>query len=147
MPSFHQPSKIVITCNRRLTPFLQQEVRTLGFQVAETFSTGLSLAGTLNDCIILNLYLRCASQVLFSLKSFACDGPTQLYESGRQLEWEHIFPKDGYFSVTGTIDHPSINNSLFANVKLKDAIVDRFRDTEDTRPDSGPQLHHTVLHL
>lgn len=147
MPSFHRPSKIVITCNRRLTPFLQQEVRTLGFQVSETFSTGLSLAGTLNDCVILNLNLRCASQVLFSVKSFECDGPAQLYEAGRQLEWEHIFPKDGYFSVTSTIDHPSINNSLFANVKLKDAIVDRFREKADTRPDSGPGLQHTVLHL
>jgi len=147
MPSFYQPSKIVITCNRRLTSFLHQEVSALGFRVTETFSTGVSLAGTLYDCIVLNLHLRCASQVLYSVAHFECDGPAQLYEAGLRLKWELIIPGDGYFSVTSTVDHPSINNSLFANVKLKDAIVDRFREVADRRPDSGPELQHTVLHL
>ena len=147
MQSFNQPGRIIITCNKRLSPFLQQEIEELGFEIIRTFSTGIELTGTLNDCIRLNLNLRCASQVLFSLKSFPCDSPGQLYETASKIQWETIFVKDGYFSVTSTVDHPTINNSLFANVKLKDAIVDRFRDKVNERPNSGPHLQNTVIHL
>ncbi|MEP6949507.1 MAG: class I SAM-dependent RNA methyltransferase [Ginsengibacter sp.] len=147
MPYFKQPGRIIITCNKRLSPFLRQETEELGFEIIRTFSTGIELTGTLNDCIRLNLNLRCASQVLFSLQSFPCNSPGQLYEEASKIEWEAIFVRDGYFSVTGTVDHPTINNSLFANVKLKDAIVDRFREKTNQRPDSGPRLQSTVIHL
>jgi 23S rRNA G2445 N2-methylase RlmL len=147
MQSFNRHSRIIITCNKRLSPFLQQEVEELGFKLSGTFSTGVELQGTLNDCIRLNLNLRCASQILFSLKSFPCNSPMQLYEAASLIEWENIFAKDGYFSVTSTVDHPTINNSLFANVKVKDAIVDRFREKMNERPNSGPLLQSTVIHL
>ncbi|MEP6927934.1 MAG: class I SAM-dependent RNA methyltransferase [Ginsengibacter sp.] len=71
----------------------------------------------------------------------------QLYETASKIQWELILVKDGYFSVTSTVDHPTINNSLFANVKLKDAIVDRFRDKVKERPNSGPHLQNAVIHL
>ena len=71
----------------------------------------------------------------------------QLYETTLKIKWETIFEKNGYFSVTSTVDHPTINNSLFANVKLKDAIVDRFREKVNERPNSGPHLQNTVIHL
>jgi 23S rRNA G2445 N2-methylase RlmL len=147
MPSFNQSGRIIVTCNKRLSPFLQLEIKELGFEIIRTFSTGIELTGTLNDCIRLNLNLLCASQVLFSLKSFPCNSPMQLYETTSKIQWETIFAKDGYFSVTSTVDHPTINNSLFANVKLKDAIVDRFRDKVNERPNSGPHLQNTVIHL
>ena len=144
---FNKPSRIIITCNKRLSGYLEKEITELGFKILRTFSTGVELAGTLNDCIKLNLNLRCASQVLYSLKSFSCNSPAELYDSIFKIEWENIILKDGYFSVTSTIDHPTINNSLFANVKVKDAIVDRFRQKMQVRPDSGADLKNTVIHL
>ena len=147
MPSFNQQSHIVITCSKRLTPFLKQEIIDLGFSVQKTFTTGVQINGTLNDCIILNLNLRCASQVLFSLKSFHCNNPDQLYEMTSQIQWESYIQKDGYFSITSFVDNKSINNSLFANVKVKDAIADRFRKKYNTRPDSGPELNKAVINL
>lgn len=147
MPSFNQPGRIIITCSKWLAPYLEMEVSELGFKISGIFKTGVQLHGTLNDCIKLNLNLRCASQVLFSLKSFPCNDPRELYDNLLQIQWEHIFDKEGYFSVTSTVDHPTINNTLFANVKVKDAIVDRFRRETNLRPDSGPELQHTVIHL
>ena len=147
MQLFNKPARIIITCNKRLSPYLQKEVEELGFKTSEVFSTRVELSGTLNDCIKLNLNLRCASQVLYSLKTFSCNNPLQLYDSIIKIEWENIFAADGYFSVTSTVDHPTINNFLFANVKVKDAIVDRFRQKKHLRPNSGPNLQNTVLHL
>lgn len=147
MHSFNKPSHIIITCSKRLTPFLQQEVIELGFKISAIFTTGIELNGTLNDCIRLNLNLRCASQVLYSLKSFPCRNPGELYNTVSQIQWESIIEKNGYFSVTSNVDNPTINNSLFANVKVKDAIVDRFREKMNQRPDSGSELDKTVIHL
>lgn len=147
MQSFNKPSRVIVTCSKRLSPFLEDEIVDLGYKSARTFSTGVEFTGTLNDCIRLNLNLRCASQVLYSLKSFTCHSPEQLYEVVSMIQWETIFPKDGYFSVTSTVEHPTINNSLYANVKVKDAVVDRFRNKTNERPDSGPHLQSTVIHL
>ncbi|HEX3386061.1 MAG TPA: THUMP domain-containing protein, partial [Mucilaginibacter sp.] len=65
MEVFHTESKVVITCNKRLSPYLQKEVEELGFKPARVFQTGVELNATVNECIALNLNLRCASQVIY----------------------------------------------------------------------------------
>ena len=147
MNVFTTASRIIITCNNRLAPYLQQEVTDLGFTIVRSFATGVELQGTMNDCVVLNLNLRCASQVLYSLKTFACASPDELYNALLVMPWEQLFLQDGYFSVTSNVNHHSINNELFANVKVKDAIVDRFRNKKDERPNSGPNLDGVVVHL
>ena len=147
MPSFTVSSRIIITCSNRLSPFLEKEVRELGFVPVRQFKTGIELQGTLTDCIRLNLNLRCASQVLFSLKEFNADNADQLYKVLIDFPWETVIAVDGYFSVSGNVSNPTINNELFANVKVKDAIVDRFRNKTGQRPDSGPEVDKTVIHL
>lgn len=147
MHSFNKPSRITITCSKRLSPYLQQEITELGYKTINSFATGIQINGTLNDCVRLNLNLRCASQVLYSLKSFSCNNPDELYNTVSEIQWENIIDKEGYFSITSTVNNATINNSLFVNVKIKDAIADRFRDKLNVRPDSGSSLGKTVIHL
>jgi putative N6-adenine-specific DNA methylase len=101
----------------------------------------------MNDCIRLNLSLRCASQVLYSLKEFGANKPEEVYMQLVAYPWETLIAKDGYFSVTSTVDHFTVNNNLFVNVKVKDAIADRIRRHAGERPNSGPDLDKTVVHL
>jgi putative N6-adenine-specific DNA methylase len=147
MQIFTANSRIIVTCNKRLAPYLEKEVIGLGYQPERVFSTGVALRGSVSDCIRLALNLRCASQVLYSLKEFAADSPEELYQELLKLPWEEVFSPEGYFSVTSNVDHPSIRTSMFANVKVKDAIVDRMRQKTGGRPDSGPALSNTVIHL
>lgn len=147
MNVFTTRSRIVITCNKRLSPYLEQEVRALGFLPERVFGTGVELMGTMNDCIILNLNLRCASQVHYSLKEFSPKNPEDLYYEVIRFPWEKIMRNDGYFSVTSNVSHITINTELFANVKVKDAIADRFRRESNRRPDSGPEVDQAVIHL
>ncbi|MEO6819016.1 MAG: class I SAM-dependent RNA methyltransferase [Ginsengibacter sp.] len=147
MHSFNKQSRITITCSKRLSIYLQQEIIQLGYKAVNVFATGVQINGTLNDCVRLNLNLRTASQVLYSLNSFSCANPDDLYQIVSQIQWETIIDKNGYFSITSTVNNPSINNSLFVNVRIKDAIVDRFREKFDMRPDSGSSLDKTVIHL
>jgi len=147
MSIFTTPSKIIITCNKRLTPWLKLEVEELGFRIVESFATGVEIEGTVNDCIKLNLNLRCGSQVLYSLFKFRCNSPDDLYNGVMKYEWQNLIPIDGYFSVTSHVDHPSVNNTMFTNVKVKDAIADKIRRETAKRPDSGSAMDGAVINL
>jgi putative N6-adenine-specific DNA methylase len=147
MQVFHTDSKIIITCNKRLSPYLQQEVEALGFTPDRVFPTGIELTGTVNDCIPLNLNLRCASQVLYLIKSFTAADPKELYDGLVEIEWEKLIDFTGYFSITSNVNNEHILTPLFANVKVKDAIVDRIRSVKGVRPNSGAESNKTVIHL
>lgn len=147
MEVFNTPRKVIITCNRRLSPYLEQEVKELGFTIVRSFNTGLELKATVNECIKLNLNLRIASQVLYEIKSFRADDANELYKNLVTIPWEDFLPFDGYFSVTSNVHNETITTPLFANVKVKDAIVDRIKDKKGMRPNTGPELNSAVVHL
>lgn len=147
MNVFTTPALITITCPKRLAPWLELEVKELGFEIEETFITGLRLSGTVNDCIKLNLNLRCASQVLYSLKSFTAKNADDIYQQAVEFPWEEILTESGYFSITSNVNNPTINNSMFANLRVKDALVDRLRDKHGNRPQTGSALTGAVIHL
>lgn len=144
---FNTPGKVIVTCNRRLSPYLEQEVRQLGFTPVRVFNTGLELKCTVNECIRLNLHLRIASQVLYEIHSFRATDAQELYRELVKIPWEEIIPFDGYFSVTSNVHNETITTPLFANVKVKDAIVDRIKEVKGVRPNSGPDLTKAVIHL
>jgi 23S rRNA G2445 N2-methylase RlmL len=144
---FNTSSRIIVTCSNRLSPYLQKEIINLGFTPTRIFKTGVELEGTMQDCIKLNLNLRCASQVLFSLKEFRAVNADDVYNIALDVEWENVIPAEGYFSISSNVSNETITNNLFANVKLKDAIADRFRDKTGARPDSGSTLNGVVIHL
>jgi putative N6-adenine-specific DNA methylase len=147
MGLFDKKGKIVITCSNRLSGILNQEVADLGYISERVFKTGVEFTGTLKDCIKLNVHLRCASQVLFLIHSVEAANADELYKGLIKFPWDEIIPPAGYFSITSNVSNETITNNLFANVRLKDAIVDFFRDKYGERPDSGQQLSGAVIHL
>ncbi len=144
---FNTPAKVIITCNKRLSTYLEKEVVDLGFKPIRIFPTGLELEASLNDCIKLNLNLRCASQVLYRLHEFTAENHDELHQELVKLEWENLIDFSGYFSVTSNVDNPTITTPLFANLRVKDAIVDRIKEKHKIRPDSGSDYSKAVIHL
>ncbi len=122
-------------------------MKELGFEIDETFVTGLRLQASINDCIKLNLNLRTASQVLYSLGHFEAVDADDIYNNINNYPWEDLLPEDGYFSVTSNVFNETINNKMFANLRVKDAIVDRVREETGKRPNTGSELSGAVIHL
>lgn len=147
MDLFNKPSRVIITCSKRLSPYLDGEVRELGFSPERIFPTGVELRATVNECIRLNLNLRTASQILYSLKTFSANSPEDVYRHVKDFPWEEVLEPDGYFTVTSQADHPTVNNSMFLNVKVKDAVADAMRERLKKRPDSGSAHDKAVIHL
>ncbi|HEY8510800.1 MAG TPA: class I SAM-dependent RNA methyltransferase [Cyclobacteriaceae bacterium] len=144
---FRRSARIIVTCSKRLAPYLETEIAALGYQPVRVFQTGVELHGSMDDCIVLNLSLRCASQVLYSLGELKARDPDGLYQGLTRLPWEEIISPDDYFSVTSNVSTSSVNNALFVNVRVKDAIADRIRNKTGRRPDSGAELKGAVVHV
>lgn len=138
---------LLVTCPRLNAPYLRREVERLGYDVVEEFVTGIRIEGTMIDAMRLNLWLRTGYRVLYHLAdSYARDG-RDLYREASRIPWEEWIPARGFVSVTSSVDTPSVRDSRFPNMKLKDAIVDRISSRQGERPDSGPELDGAVVFL
>lgn len=140
-----QRSIILITCSAGLVDYVRREVADFGYQVGEYHKTGLEVEGDLYDTMRLNLYLRTAHNVLFLLKQFKCEGPDALYRNVRDLAWEEIISPREYVSVVGRVNTAFVDNSMYASLKVKDAIVDRVAGKTGSRPDSGKDKNKAVV--
>src|SRR3972149_8667087 len=140
-------NKILITCAKGITPFLREELLLLGFPVTSETVAGIEPEGTMDDTLRLNLLLRTGHRVLFLLREFHAENADDLYRAVSEIAWEEYIAEDGYVCVTSSVDNPSIRDSRYANVKCKDAIVDRIKEKCGQRPDSGPDQDRVVVNL
>ena len=138
---------ILVACARGIPPFLRTELVALGFPVKAELDSGVETEGSLTDAMRLNLFLRTGNRVLLELDRFTTLEPDELYRKLNALPWEDILPVDGYFTVTSFVQTPAIRDARFANVKCKDAIVDRIRALRGQRPDSGNDRAGAVVFL
>jgi putative N6-adenine-specific DNA methylase len=144
---FQKKSRLLITCAPGLAEWLRAEIEALGYKVLVARKTGVEIEGTLADSMRLNLWLRTAFAVLYLLEEFPCRDAEALYRAAVKLPWENIIPEDEYISIVSYVDNPTINNTKFSNLKLKDAIVDRIAKKANRRPDSGPERTNIVINL
>ncbi len=146
-PQFARKSRILVTCPKGIPPYLRQELTALGFPILSEAAAAVETEGTLDDTMRLNLYLRTAHRVHYLLRNFRAATPDDLYIELLSVPWEEYIDADGYVSATSSVLTDSIVDTRFANVKCKDAIVDRIREKRGRRPDSGPDRTKTVVYL
>lgn len=147
MLDFNTKGKVFITCKDRSVIYLEQEIRELGFSPVEISRTGIEILASLEECMDLNLHLRTASHVLYEIKSFYLRNADDIYRRFKAIPWEDYLDVDGYFSVNSVAENESITTPLIVNVKVKDAIVDRFRELKGRRPDSGSDFSGLVIQV
>ncbi|WPP49936.1 THUMP domain-containing class I SAM-dependent RNA methyltransferase [Catalinimonas niigatensis] len=138
---------IIITCAPYISPILAEEVKALGYPVKASSILEVTTEGSLTDCMYLNLHLRTAHRVLYRLKGFRSANADQLYHQLKTISWEDYIPADSYFSVNSFVKNPTIRDNRFANLKVKDAIVDYLQDKYGRRPDSGPLQDRIAVFL
>jgi len=140
-------TRIVITCAKGVPPFLKEEIASLGFPVRSESIAGVETEGTMEEAMRLNLFLRTGQRVLFLLREIKARNADELYTGISRIEWEDYLSPEEYLCVTSAVDNPTIRDSRFANLKCKDAIVDRFKKKTGRRPDSGPEKTGAVVDL
>jgi 23S rRNA (guanine2445-N2)-methyltransferase / 23S rRNA (guanine2069-N7)-methyltransferase len=81
------------------------------------------------------LWSRFASRVLLEIADIDAQDEKSLYEQAKDIAWESFFSIDSTFAVDCTLSSGSqFKHSKFVALRVKDAIVDRFRERQGGRP-------------
>jgi len=147
MSDFNESGRILVTCAKAMPIWLAGELRALGFPIVRELEAGVETSGCLTDTLRLNLNLRTAHRVLFMVYEGVAENADQLYQAINALPWENYIPPDDHLCVNSAVDNPTINDTRFAGLKCKDAIVDRLRAQTGRRPDSGNDPTGAVVFL
>ena len=143
----HERKDILVTCGPGLKDYLRAELEGLGFGIISTHTGSVLTRGSFIDCMKLNLSLRTAYNVLYLLRQFRCGTTDTLYKQISTLPWEKIIDPKEHICVLSRVDTHTVNNSMYPNLKVKDAIVDRINRKTGSRPDSGRDRNSVVVNL
>ncbi len=89
---------------------------------------------TLEQAYRMCLWSRVANRVLLPLAEFPAPTPEALYEGARGVAWDEHLAPDGTLAVDCTSRKSRVAHTQFAALKVKDAVVDQFRDRTGSRP-------------
>jgi 23S rRNA (guanine2445-N2)-methyltransferase / 23S rRNA (guanine2069-N7)-methyltransferase len=135
------------TCARGLEPLLADELRALGAQDAAERSGGAACHGDLALAYRICLWSRLASRVLRPLAHFELPDAEALYRATHAIDWPAQFSAERRFAVEVAGRSSAVPHTHFAALKVKDAIVDRFREALGRRPDVDARGPEVVVHL
>ena len=126
--------KMVATTQQYLEPILVNELLNLGAENVEKHNRAVSFTGDLATMYRANLCTRTALRILVPFTSFSVKNEKELYEEIRRLEWEKHLDVDGTLAIHTSLSTELFNHSQYISQKVKDAIVDRFRENFGRRP-------------
>ena len=111
-----------------------QELAELGAQRVRISYRGVYFDAGKDDLYRMNYGARLTTRVLAPLVTFRCHSPDYLYRKSKEISWEDFFTADNTFAVFANVTHSKIRHSQYAALRLKDAVVDSFRERFHKRP-------------
>ena len=130
-----------------LEPVLAKELIQLGANNVQTGRRMVSFTGDKEMMYRANFQLHTAIRILKPIKHFKARSADDVYEEIKDIEWERYIEKGKTFSVDSVVYSDEFRNSRFVTYKVKDAIVDYFREKTGTRPNisvSNPDIRLNI---
>ena len=113
---------------------LAQELKALGAADVNIQNRMVEFNGDLGFMYKANYSLRTALRIQKPILSFSAKTEGQLYEKMKKFHWENYFNVDQTFMIDPTVFSDYFTHSHYAALKVKDAIVDRFKEKDGRRP-------------
>ncbi len=120
--------KMIAKTQLGLEEVLAQELRLLGAQDVSVLNRAVSFVGDLGFMYKANLCLRTAIRILQPIFQMTARRDVQLYEEAKKLEWDKYIDVNDTIAVNAAVHSDFFNHSHYVALKVKDAIVDYFRD-------------------
>ncbi|OUM02687.1 THUMP domain-containing class I SAM-dependent RNA methyltransferase [Variovorax sp. JS1663] len=122
---------LFLPCAAGVEDFLAQEVHALTGRAGQDLLSlrgGVRVRADWRDALQLNLHCRLAQRVLVELAHAPYRGEHDLYAIAGGVAWEIWFTPKNTFKIETTAQHSPLKSLNFATLRIKDAIVDRFRE-------------------
>jgi putative N6-adenine-specific DNA methylase len=117
-----------------LEEVLANELHDIGASEIELSNRAVSFKGDHTVMYKANYWCRTALHILKPITSFYIRREEDLYKKIYDIKWEEILSSKGTIAVDANVNASVMTHSHYVALKTKDAIVDRFRDLENIRP-------------
>lgn len=122
------------SCPKGLESLLADEARTLGAASVRETVAGVAIEADAHFAWRALLWSRLASRLLLPIAELAADDADQLYAGARDVDWSVHFSAEDTFAIDAIGTSGALRHTEFTGQKIKDAVVDRFRDETGARP-------------
>ena len=119
---------------RGLEEVLATELVGLGANNIEIHKRAVSFTGDKTLMYKANMHLRTASRVLKPILTFKASTADEIYEEVKKVNWTDYMTVDSTFAIDATVFSDEFLHSKFVSYRVKDAIVDWFRERTENRP-------------
>lgn len=130
-----------------LEPILAQELIELGANDVQIGRRMVSFTGDKAMMYRANFQLHTAIRILKPIHHFKARSAEEVYDVIKGIEWEQYIQAGKTFSVDSVVYSEEFRNSRFVTYKVKDAIVDYFREKTGKRPNISVTNPDIQLHI
>ena len=141
---------LFLPCAAGVEDLLADEVHRLTALQGEALLVGrggVVVTAPWREALTLNLHSRLAQRVLVQLSHTPYRQESDLYEAASAVAWEAWFTPRQRFRIDITSQRSPLRSLNFAALKVKDAVVDRFRARAGQRPDVDTQRPDVRLYV
>jgi putative N6-adenine-specific DNA methylase len=126
--------KIVAKTFAGLENVLAEEIRSLGAEMVTVERRAVSFTGNQELMYKANFHLRTALKILKPIAEFEVTKRDELYDLAKKIPWTNYLALGKSFAIDSTVQSEMFVNSMYASLKVKDAIADHFREATGKRP-------------
>lgn len=142
-----KPLQMIAKTVHGLEKVLAEELRAIGAKEILPIRRGVRFTGDKEVLYKANFYCRTSLRILVEIFSFRARYEDQLYTNIRKFDWSTLIGTDNTIAVNAVTNSPIFSHSKYASLKVKDAIVDQFRDKTGARPSVNPTKPDLRIHL
>ncbi len=130
-----------------LEQVLAQELTQLGANNVQIGRRMVSFTGNKEMMYRANFQLHTALRILKPIAHFKAKSAEDMYDAVKKIDWSKYLDNKKTFSVDSVVYSEEFRNSRFVTYKVKDAIVDWFREKTGTRPNisiTNPDIRFNI---
>ena len=142
-----QEQEIIAKTFMGLEPVLAKELTQLGANNVEIGRRMVSFTGNKELMYRANFQLHTAIRILKPIRHFKAKSADDVYEEIKKIDWTEYLGSDKTFAVDAVVFSEEFRHSKFVSYKVKDAIVDQFRERTGKRPNisvANPDLRLNI---
>ena len=132
--SMEQNFELIAKTFMGLEPVLAKELTQLGANDVKIGRRMVSFTGDKEMMYRANFQLHTAIRILKPILHFKAQCADDVYEEIKKIDWTTYLDDDKTFAVDSVVFSEEFRHSKFVSYKVKDAIVDQFREKTGKRP-------------
>lgn len=135
------------SCPKGLEYLLKDELAALGASDVREALSGVHFSGSLETAYRACLWSRLASRVLLPLAEFDAATDDALYAGVQAVDWSAHLAAHATLAIDAHTTQSKLSHSQFLAQRVKDAVVDQFRQRDGARPSVDTDEPDVRIHV